>query len=56
VSRRSGALVLHYLPEFDMRTGAVLGAEALIRWQHPTRGLLMPESFIGVVESINLAG
>jgi diguanylate cyclase (GGDEF)-like protein len=52
----SGALVLHYLPEFDMRTGEILGAEALIRWQHPTRGLLMPESFIGLVESINLAG
>ena len=52
----SGALVLHYLPEFDMHTGEVLGAEALIRWQHPTRGLLMPESFIGVAESINLAG
>ncbi len=52
----NGALVLHYLPEFDMRNGEVLGAEALIRWQHPTRGLLMPESFIGVVESINLAG
>lgn len=52
----SGDLVLHYLPEFDMQTGEVLGAEALIRWQHPTRGLLMPDSFIGVVESINLAG
>lgn len=52
----SGALVLHYLPEFDMRTGAVLGTEALIRWRHPTRGLLMPDSFMGVVESINLAG
>jgi diguanylate cyclase (GGDEF)-like protein len=52
----TGALVLHYLPEFDMRTGEVLGAEALVRWQHPTRGLIMPESFIGVVESINLAG
>lgn len=52
----SGALVLHYLPEFDMRTGEVLGAEALVRWQHPSRGLMMPESFIGVVESINLAG
>jgi diguanylate cyclase len=52
----TGALVLHYLPEFDMRTGEVLGAEALVRWQHPTRGLLMPESFISVVESINLAG
>jgi diguanylate cyclase (GGDEF)-like protein len=52
----SGDLVLHYLPEFDMQTGTVLGAEALIRWQHPTRGLLMPDSFIDVVESINLAG
>jgi len=52
----SGALVLHYLPEFDMRTGQVLATEALIRWRHPTRGLLMPDSFMGVVESINLAG
>ena len=52
----SGALVLHYLPEFDMRTGQILATEALIRWRHPTRGLLMPDSFMGVVESINLAG
>jgi diguanylate cyclase len=52
----SGALVLHYLPEFDIRTGEVLATEALIRWRHPTRGLLMPDSFMGVVESINLAG
>ena len=51
----SGSLVLHYLPEFDMRTGELLGTEALTRWQHPTLGLLMPDSFIGVVESINLA-
>ena len=51
----SGSLVLHYLPEFDMHTGELLGTEALIRWQHPTLGLLMPDSFIGVVESINLA-
>jgi diguanylate cyclase (GGDEF)-like protein len=52
----SGALVLHYLPEFDMRSGQVLGTEALLRWRHPTHGLLMPDSFMGVVESINLAG
>ncbi|WP_242638987.1 EAL domain-containing protein [Mycolicibacterium sp. S2-37] len=51
-----GALVLHYLPEFDMRTGEMLAAEALVRLQHPTRGLLYPDSFIGVAESINLAG
>jgi len=51
----TAALVLQYLPEFDMRTGEILGTEALTRWQHPTLGLLMPDSFIGVVESINLA-
>jgi diguanylate cyclase (GGDEF)-like protein len=52
----SGALVLQYLPEVDMRNGRILAAEALVRWQHPTRGLLLPDSFIGVAESINLAG
>ncbi|OBB77749.1 hypothetical protein A6B34_10400 [Mycolicibacterium monacense] len=52
----SGALVLHYLPEVDIRTGEILATEALVRWQHPTRGLLSPDRFIGVAESINLAG
>jgi diguanylate cyclase (GGDEF)-like protein len=52
----TGALVLHYLPEVDMRTGELLATEALVRWQHPTRGLLAPDAFIGVAESINLAG
>ena len=52
----NGALLLHYLPEIDMRTGQILACEALVRWQHPTRGLLSPDLFIGVAESINLAG
>jgi diguanylate cyclase (GGDEF)-like protein len=52
----NGSLVLHYLPEVDMRTGEILAAEALVRWEHPTRGMLSPDSFIGVAESINLAG
>ena len=52
----NGSLLLHYLPEVDMRTGEILAAEALVRWEHPTRGLLSPGSFIGVAESINLAG
>jgi len=52
----NNALTLHYQPEVDMRTGEVLAAEALVRWQHPTRGLLLPDSFISVAESINLAG
>jgi diguanylate cyclase (GGDEF)-like protein len=52
----SGSLLLHYLPEVDMRTGEILSTEALVRWEHPTRGLLSPDAFIGVAESINLAG
>ncbi|WP_304438549.1 diguanylate cyclase domain-containing protein, partial [Mycobacterium sp. GA-2829] len=52
----SGSLILHYLPEVDIRTGEILATEALVRWQHPTRGLLPPDRFIGVAESINLAG
>ncbi len=52
----SEALVLHYLPEIDLWSGAVVAAEALVRWRHPTFGLLLPDSFIGVAESANLAG
>ncbi len=52
----SNSLVLHYLPEIDMRTGHIVATEALVRWQHPTLGLLGPDLFIGVAESINLAG
>ena len=51
----SDALLLHYLPEVDLLTRTILGAEALVRWRHPTRGLLLPDSFIGVAESTNLA-
>jgi diguanylate cyclase (GGDEF)-like protein len=49
------ALLLHYQPEVDLWSGAILGMEALVRWRHPTRGLLLPGSFIGVAESSNLA-
>jgi diguanylate cyclase (GGDEF)-like protein len=52
----TGALLLHYLPEVDLWTGAVVAAEALVRWRHPIWGLLLPDSFIGVAESTNLAG
>jgi diguanylate cyclase (GGDEF)-like protein len=52
----SDALTLHYLPEVDMRSGRILAMEALVRWQHPTWGMLSPDSFISVAESINLAG
>ena len=50
------ALLLHYLPEVDLSTGAIVGAEALVRWRHPIWGLLLPDSFIGIAESTNLAG
>jgi diguanylate cyclase (GGDEF)-like protein len=52
----NGSLFLQYLPEVDMRTGEVLATEALVRWNHPTRGLLSSASFVAVAESINLAG
>lgn len=49
------ALLLHYLPEVDLWTGAIVAAEALVRWRHPERGVLLPDSFIGIAASMNLA-
>jgi diguanylate cyclase (GGDEF)-like protein/PAS domain S-box-containing protein len=43
-------LVLHYQPRIDLATRQVAGVEALVRWQHPDRGLLMPGHFLGDVE------
>jgi len=45
-----GEFVLHHQPKVNMRTGDVIGTEALIRWQHPERGLLGPASFLPVIE------
>ncbi|HMJ74518.1 MAG TPA: EAL domain-containing protein [Iamia sp.] len=42
----TGQLVLHYQPVLDLRTGAVTRTEALVRWQHPDHGLIMPDDFI----------
>jgi len=42
----SDAFVLHYQPQFDLSDLSVVGAEVLVRWQHPTRGLLSPYAFI----------
>jgi diguanylate cyclase (GGDEF)-like protein len=44
-------LELHYQPIFSIKTGAIAGLEALVRWNHPTRGLLQPDSFIPMAES-----
>lgn len=42
--------VLYYQPKVNMRTGEVIGLEALIRWQHPERGLLLPSAFLPIIE------
>jgi len=47
--------VLHYQPKVNMRTGKLIGVEALIRWQHPEKGLLAPGAFLPVIEFHPLA-
>jgi diguanylate cyclase len=47
-------LVLHYQPKVATDTGELIGVEALVRWQHPTRGLLPPGEFIGLAEGTTL--
>ena len=56
-----GDLILHFQPKVHLGTGRVVSTEALVRWQHPTRGLLYPDAFIslaeetGVIEQLTLA-
>ncbi|MDB5977320.1 MAG: domain S-box protein [Nevskia sp.] len=45
-----GELTIHYQPEISMKTGRVVGMEALMRWQHPERGNISPNRFIAVAE------
>ncbi len=49
-----GELVLHYQPKVDLTTGQVAGVEALVRWQHPERGLLSPDTFVPLAEQTGL--
>ena len=46
--------VLHYMPSISLETGQITGVEALLRWQHPTRGLLSPFDFLVVAEELDI--
>jgi len=46
--------VLHYQPKVDLRSGRTIGAEALVRWNHPTRGILLPATFMPLIEQTAL--
>ena len=50
-----GELVLHYQPQVSLDDGRIFGVEALIRWQHPSRGLLLPGSFLPALETSSVA-
>ena len=46
--------VPHYQPKINLKSGLLVGVEALVRWQHPTHGLLLPANFLALVEQVNV--
>jgi diguanylate cyclase (GGDEF)-like protein len=50
----NGGLELHYQPKADLRTGDVIGVEALLRWRHPERGIIAPDQFLPLAEQTGL--
>ena len=51
---KHGELRLHFQPRYRLSDGQMVGAEALVRWQHPERGLVPPDTFIGIAEESGL--
>ena len=49
-----GELELHYQPKADVRTGAIVGVEALVRWHHPSQGVVFPDVFLPIAEQVGL--
>ncbi|MER3420659.1 MAG: hypothetical protein C4290_09130, partial [Chloroflexota bacterium] len=49
-----GELRVYFQPEVELRTGRMVGAEALVRWQHPERGPLLPAEFVSLAEDTGL--
>ncbi|MDH5611739.1 MAG: EAL domain-containing protein [Gammaproteobacteria bacterium] len=47
-------LIIHYQPQINLKTGKIVSAEALVRWQHPKKGLILPDHFIGLAEETGL--
>jgi diguanylate cyclase len=56
VALHSDQLVMHYQPKLDLASGTISGVEALVRWTHPTRGLLLPDNFLPLAERAGLMG
>jgi len=51
---RNHEFEIYYLPQYDMQQNQIAGVEALIRWNHPTKGMLSPDEFLPYIEKVNL--